>query len=82
VTCLCPWPTESGIQEASGLGDSRAHRGKLADAAEVASIGLAACKRRDLIVVPGLENRLLVFAMRFAPRKMNTKVSAWMFERV
>ena len=82
VTCLCPWPTESGIQESSGLGDSRAHRGKLADPADVARIGLAACRRRDVIAVPGLENRLLVFAMRFAPRKMNTKVSAWMFERV
>lgn len=82
VTCLCPWPTESGIQERSGLGGSRAHRGKLADPADVARIGLAACKRRDVIAVPGLENRLLVFAMRFAPRKMNTRVSAWMFERV
>ena len=82
VTCLCPWPTESGIQERSGLGGSRAHRGKLADPADVARIGLAACKRRDVIAVPGLGNRLLVFAMRFAPRKMNTRVSAWMFERV
>ena len=82
VTCLCPWPTESGIQESSGLGDSRAHRRKLADPADVARIGLAACKRREVIAVPGLENRLLVFAMRFAPRKMNTRVSARMFERV
>jgi short-subunit dehydrogenase len=82
VTCLCPWPTESGIQERSGLGASRAHRGKLADAADVARIGLAACKRRDVIAIPGLDNRLLVFAMRFAPRTMNAKVSAWMFERV
>jgi uncharacterized protein len=82
VTCLCPWPTESGIQERSGLGESRAHRGKLADPADVARIGLAACKRRDLIAIPGLENRLLVLAMRLASRKMNTRVSAWMFERV
>jgi short-subunit dehydrogenase len=83
VTCLCPWPTRSGIQEAcSGLGDSRAHRRKLADPADVARVGLAASKRRDVIAVPGLENRLLVFAMRFAPRKMNTKVAAWMFQRL
>jgi short-subunit dehydrogenase len=82
VTCLCPWPTESGIQESSGLGASRAHRRKLADAADVARIGLAACKRRDVIAIPGPDNRLLVFAMRFAPRTMNTRVSAWMFERV
>jgi len=82
VTCLCPWPTKSGIQEASGLGDSRAHRRKLADPAEVARIGLAACKRGDLIAIPGTENQLMVFAMRFAPRKLNTRVAAWMFERV
>jgi len=82
VTCLCPWPTRSGIQESSGLGDSRAHRLKLADPAEVARIGLAACKRRDVIAIPGLENRLQVQAMRFAPRKMNTRAAAWAFERV
>jgi len=82
VTCLCPWPTESGIQEASGLGGSRAHRRGLADPADVARIGLAACKRRDVIAIPGLGNRLLVLAMRLAPRKTNTRVSAWMFERV
>jgi len=82
VTCLCPWPTKSGIQERSGLGDSRAHRWKLADPTDVARIGLAATKRRDVIAIPGFENRLMVFAMRFAPRKMNTRVSAWMFERV
>ena len=83
VTCLCPWPTRSGIQAAcSGLADSRAHRGKLADAAEVARAGLAACKRRELIAIPGSGNRLLVFALRFAPRKMNTKLAARMFERV
>jgi short-subunit dehydrogenase len=82
VTCLCPWPTKSGIQESSGLSDSRAHRRKLADPADVARIGLAASNRGDLIAVPGSQNRLLVFAMRFAPRQMNTRVSAWMFERV
>jgi hypothetical protein len=82
VTCLCPWPTRSGIQESSGLGDSRAHRLRLADPAEVAKIGLAASKRGDVIAIPGLENRLEVQAMRFAPRKMSTRLAAWLFERV
>lgn len=82
VTCLCPWPTASGIQERSGIGDSRAHRGKLADPAEVARAGVAACKRRDVIVVPGRGNQLLVFAMRLTPRKLNTRIAARMFERV
>lgn len=82
VTCLCPWPTKSGIQESSGLGESRAHRWKLADPADVARAGLAASKRRDVIAVPGLGNRLQVFGMRFMPRKLNTKLTAWLFERV
>jgi len=82
VTCLCPWPTRSGIQESAGLYDCRAHRGKLADPAYVARVGLAASKRGNVIAIPGLKNRLLVFAMRFFPRMMNTRVSAWMFERV
>ena len=83
VTCLCPWPTKSGIQEAcSGLAETRAHRRRLPSAADVARVGLAACKRGAVIAVPGLQNRLLVFAMRFAPRKTTTRLSAWMFERV
>jgi short-subunit dehydrogenase len=83
VTCLCPWPTRSGIQEAcSGLAETRAHRRRLPSAADVARVGLAACKRGAVIAVPGLQNRLLVFAMRFAPRKTTTRLSAWMFERV
>jgi short-subunit dehydrogenase len=82
VTCLCPWPTRSGIQESAGLGDSRAHKVKLADPADVARVGLAAMKRGDVIAIPGLANRLLVFAMRFAPRKTVTKLAARTFERV
>jgi short-subunit dehydrogenase len=54
---------------------------RLADPAEVAKIGLAASKRGDVIAIPGLENRLEVQAMRFAPRKMNTRLAAWLFER-
>jgi uncharacterized protein len=82
VTCLCPWPTASGIQERSGIGDSRAHRRKLDDPAEVARVGVTACKRRDLIAIPGRGNQLLVFAMRLTPRKLNTRIAARMFERV
>ena len=83
VTCLCPWPTRSGIQEACpGLAETRAHKGRLPSSADVARVGLAACKRGEMIAIPGLQNRLAVFAMRFAPRRMTTRVSAWMFERV
>ena len=82
VTCLCPWPTRSGIQDSSGLGDSRAHKWKLADPADVARTGLAASRRRDVIAIPGLGNRLQVLGMRFTPRKLNTRLAAWMFERV
>jgi len=82
VTCLCPWPTRSGIQDSSGLGDSRAHKWKLADPADVARTGLAASRRRDVIAIPGLGNRLQVFGMRFTPRKLNIRLAAWMFERV
>jgi len=81
VTCLCPWPTRSGIQESSGLGDSRAHRLRLADPADVARVGLEASKRGDVIAIPGLENWLQLQALRFAPRKVATNAAAWLFER-
>ena len=42
--------------------------GSVADARSVAEAGLRAMKRGKRLVVPGLRNRLLLFAERFLPR--------------
>ena len=83
VTCPCSmahreW--DPGVLQ--GWAPRGRTRGKLADPAEVARAGVAACKRWDPIVIPGRGNQVLVFAMRLAPRKLNTRIAAWMFERV
>ncbi len=68
VTTLCPGATRTGFDRASGLGRERMRpRGMMLPGrvAKAAVDGLDAGRR---LVVPGLSNKLAVFATRLAPR--------------
>jgi len=69
VTALCPGPTESGFQARAAMEHSRLVRGKkLPTAAKVAAAGVKAMQRGDVVVVPGVRNKLLAASVRFSPR--------------
>lgn len=82
VTCLCPWPTRTGIQESAGLWQARAHQGKLADPARVASVGIAASQKGRVMAIPGRGHRAQAWALRLIPRQVAVRAMAWGFERV
>jgi hypothetical protein len=44
------------------------------DAADVAIQGYEGMIRRKRIVIPGMKNKVMVASVRFAPRKLVTKV--------
>ena len=82
ATCLCPGPTRTdfyrradleGVRYASLLG--------LASACEVAEIGYRAMMAGKPLVVPGLLNRLLVFAVRLTPRRLAVRITRRLAER-
>jgi len=75
VTALCPGPTRSGFQAAAGIERSRMVNSPLMmDADAVAAIGLRGMRRGRVIVIPGLFNRLGVFATRLLPRSVTRAV--------
>lgn len=80
VTTLCPGPTRSAFQERAGMQRSSLFVGGLlsiATAESVAAAGYRGALAGKRLVVPGLINRILVFSVRFAPRRVATAIAAF-----
>lgn len=76
VTAVCPGPTFTHFHEAAGVRRARPlARAHFMTAEAVADAVLNAVRRRRRVVVPGLRNRLLVSALRMAPRRLVAWVS-------
>jgi Short-chain dehydrogenases of various substrate specificities len=75
VTALCPGPTESGFQKAASIEKVRLVRtGIVPSSKKVALYGYNALMKDKPVAVEGTLNKLLVFAVRFVPRKLITSV--------
>ena len=75
VTALCPGPTPTGFQERANVGRLRGLRLLMRVSPEaVVRAGYNGMKRGRPVVIPGLLNNLLVFMLRFAPRRLVTNV--------
>lgn len=70
VTALCPGPTETRFSKRAGLSAVRLFSRGLMKPAEVAQVGYRGYLQGRTVVIPGLRNRILVFAARLAPRKI------------
>ena len=75
VTVLCPGPTATGFQRRAGLGASRLFGGGTADAKQVAQAGFNAMMKGQVVVVPGLTNRLLLGGSRLIPRVVLRRIT-------
>jgi short-subunit dehydrogenase len=75
VTALCPGTTASGFQARAEMESSRLVKGRtLARASDVARIGYRAMQRGDVVVVPGLRNKILASSVRFTPRPVLRRI--------
>ncbi len=74
VSCLAPGPTQTEFGAVSGMEGSTAFRLGTMAAQPVAEAGHRGLKRNRALTIPGLRNRLLVFAGRFAPRWLLRKI--------
>jgi hypothetical protein len=83
VTCLCPGPTRTDFQRRAGMHGIRIASGlpPMMEAATVARAGYRALRRGARLSIPGLLNRLGVFSLRLAPRRLVTAVVRRMNER-
>jgi len=69
VTCLCPGPTASEFADVAGFDATKSvSAGMRMTARSVAQAGLRSMQRGQPLVIPGWQNRLLIFLQRFVPR--------------
>jgi uncharacterized protein len=74
VTVLCPGPVPTEFAERAGLRSGLAP-GRLTQSAErVAELGYRGLMAGRRLVVPGLANKLITLALRFAPRRVVLKM--------
>lgn len=71
VTTVCPGPTATGFHTAAQVRRARPFKPSYFVAAgAVAEATLRGVRRKRRVVVPGLKHRLLVLAIRLAPRRL------------
>jgi len=79
VTALCPGPTESEFQDRAGMTDSRVGANPLMmDAQAVADAGYQGALNGTPVVIPGAANRLGAWLVRFAPRALARRTTAFL----
>jgi short-subunit dehydrogenase len=80
VTCLCPGPTESAFFERANMGTVRLASGwpiGTMSARAAAEAGYRGMKRGKTIVIPGLQNKIIVLLARFLPRPLVLRITRW-----
>ena len=84
VTCLCPGPVRSAFFKRADMENVRLATGwpiRLMDAYTVAKAGYTAMKEGRLIVIPGIQNKIIVFLARHIPRTLATRITGWVMSR-
>jgi short-subunit dehydrogenase len=77
VTAVCPGPTPTGFQRASGLERRGVPAPLSLPVDRVAGVAYRAMMRGKRLVIPGLVNRLLALGAHVAPRWATTAVVGW-----
>lgn len=82
VSCLCPGPTRTEFQERAGMSNMfLVSKPLMASSADVARAGYKGMKRGKRVIVPGLLNKVLAFAVRLAPRWLPPAIVRQLQER-
>jgi short-subunit dehydrogenase len=82
VTVLCPGPVATEFAAVAGFGaDGMFSPGRALPARAVAAAGVRAMLAGRRMVVPGLRNRVLLFAERFLPRGVVIRAVKWVQSR-
>ena len=76
VTALCPGPTQTDFAESAQISTSRLFTTfGIADAADVAKYGFDAMMHGKRLAIPGIRNKIVAQANRFAPRALTAKIA-------
>ena len=81
VTVLCPGPTESEFAAVSGMAKTRLLKSRrMMTGRSVAEAGVRGMMRGQPVVIPGLQNKLMVFGERLLPQSWVVKIVRWLNE--
>jgi short-subunit dehydrogenase len=75
ATALCPGPTVTNFGKVANANPASMIRQVRMSAEAVAFYGLRSFRRGKTVAVPGLQNRLLIFLIRFGPRSTVRKIA-------
>jgi uncharacterized protein len=78
VSCLAPGATGTQFAAQAGMTGTRAFRLGVMNAAPVAKAGHDGLLRGKTLVIPGLLNRVMAFAVRLSPRELVTRASGYL----
>ncbi len=82
VTALCPGPTRTGFAAEAGFAESNLFNTPgVMDAAPVALAGYRGMRRGKAVVVPGLQNKFILFMIRLGPRWLVRRITRRLQER-
>ena len=84
VTCLCPGPVRSEFFKRANMENVRLATGwplRLMDASTVAMVGYNALKKGKIVIIPGLQNKIIAFLARHLPRVLVTRITGWVMSR-
>ena len=70
VTVLCPGPTRTEFQRRAGVEETKLMAGQRMEANAVAVAGYRGLMAGTIVVIPGMRNRLLAFAVKHLPRPL------------
>ncbi|MEW6145394.1 MAG: SDR family oxidoreductase [Thermodesulfobacteriota bacterium] len=74
ITCLAPGPVRTEFGSKSELDDSLLFKMSLMDVEPVVKAGYEGFRRGDVIVLPGIKQKLIPFLLRFTPRFLVRKI--------
>jgi short-subunit dehydrogenase len=77
VSCLAPGATETGFAERADMAGTRAFKLGAMGAGPVAQAGHDGLRQGKTLVIPGLRNRAMAFAVRLAPRALVTRIAGY-----
>lgn len=79
VSILCPGPTETDFMERAHMKGSWLARGiiGLMSAEKVARKAYSGLNNNQLFIIPGIMNKILVFAAKLSPRFMSSRIVAF-----
>jgi short-subunit dehydrogenase len=76
VSVLCPGPTKTNFQDRAEMQKSKLFKlSNVMDAAAVAQYGYNGLKKGNIVIIPGLMNKIVAWGIRLIPRNMVTKVA-------